>query len=324
MAKVKYSKELMEEAAKNAYSITQVCKNIGLSPVGGNLNTVKKKLQLYNIDTSHFTGQRWNKGLKHINKTAIYKLEDILQENINYSSDTLKKRLIAEGYKESKCEVCGYEENLELHHINGNHYDNHLENLQILCPNCHAKTDNFRNRNSKKEQNLINLSDKYKKDHMCICKNCNKEFYSDRTDRTRKFCCRECYTEYLKRIQSGENLELLQDNTNIENVLLLTEENLLKEIPNHNNMTSLAKVFNVSRPTIRKYLDQYGLLEEFKSKFDFRAKEVIQYDINNNIIKEWPSITDASETLNIDSKGIIKCCKFERKSAGGYKWKYKE
>ena len=36
---------------------------------------------------------------------------------------------------------------LELHHVNGNNKDNSLENLQLLCPNCHALTSNYRNRN---------------------------------------------------------------------------------------------------------------------------------------------------------------------------------
>lgn len=38
---------------------------------------------------------------------------------------------------------------LELHHINGNHKDNRLSNLQLLCPNCHALTDNYRGKNIK-------------------------------------------------------------------------------------------------------------------------------------------------------------------------------
>ncbi len=77
-------------------------------------------------------------------------LEDILKENTVYGSTLLKKRLINEGLKENKCEKCGISEwnnkpiTLELHHINGNRYDNRLENLQILCPNCHALTPNYR------------------------------------------------------------------------------------------------------------------------------------------------------------------------------------
>lgn len=59
-------------------------------------------------------------------------------------SSILKDKLIRDGKKENKCELCGIsswfgvEIVLELHHKNGDHYDNDLDNLQILCPNCHA------------------------------------------------------------------------------------------------------------------------------------------------------------------------------------------
>lgn len=83
-------------------------------------------------------------------------LSEILMENTPYSSYKLGRRLIKEGLKEHKCECCGrttwldQEIKLELHHINGNHDDNRLENLQLLCPNCHSYTDNYRGKNQGK------------------------------------------------------------------------------------------------------------------------------------------------------------------------------
>jgi len=65
-----------------------------------------------------------------------------------YTSSKLRKRLVKEGYKENKCEECGITEwmgkaiTLELHHIDGNRINNRLENLAILCPNCHSLTPN--------------------------------------------------------------------------------------------------------------------------------------------------------------------------------------
>lgn len=107
----------MEKACLGAKSIAQVCRNLGLKPAGGNYTTVKNNLEKFEIDTSYFTGQRWNKGLKFFEKTAIIPLEDILKSNVKYSSSTLRERLIACGLKQPVCEVCGYTENLELHHI---------------------------------------------------------------------------------------------------------------------------------------------------------------------------------------------------------------
>lgn len=324
MSKVIYTKELMEEACTNAYSIAQVCRNIGLKPLGSNYKTVRKKIAEFEIDITHFTGQRWNKGKAKTEETSLIPLTDILKENTNYRGYDLRNRLVKKGLKENKCEICGYDQNLELHHINGNHYDNRLENLQILCPNCHAKTYNYKGRNSNRKEEPANLYKKSREEHYCTCKNCNKIFYSDRIDRTRKFCSRECYNDYLNKLRTGEVSETLQEGTNIQNVQKLTKENLLKEIPNHNNMTSLATVFSVSRTTIRNYLEKYDLLNEFKSKYDFHSLSVFQLDLQRNIIKEWPSITDAADSLNIDTSTISAVCKGKRRSAGGYYWKYKE
>lgn len=319
--RINYTKELLENAVKEAYSYAEVCRKIGLKPIGGNYKTLKKKLNEFNIDYSHFTGQSWNKGISKLNKISRFKLEEILQENINYSSHALKKRLISENIKNNKCEICeisGEEISLELHHINGDHYDNRIENLQILCPNCHSKTENFRGKNLSKKESPINLSKKYSKNHYMICLNCKKEFYSDRTDRVRKFCCRECYSEYLKKVHTG-NAESLQDNVpNLD--IPLTKENILKQFDNYKDLTNFGKHFGVSRTTMRNYLIKYDLYDKFKLKYDFHAKPVIQMDLKGNIIKEWPSITDAEKSLNIQS--IDKAASGNRRSAGGYLWRY--
>ena len=66
----------------------------------------------------------------------------------------LKRRLLGAGIKENRCEICGIEEwlgaplSMALHHINGDGQDNRLENLQMLCPNCHSQTENFAGRNA--------------------------------------------------------------------------------------------------------------------------------------------------------------------------------
>ena len=111
-----------------------------------------KAIDMYSLDIRHFTGQAWNVGLRFKPKQPK-ELTDILKEGSHVQSFKLKKKLFESGLKKRQCEKCGFKEwqgmeiPLELHHINGDNTDNRLENLQILCPNCHALTENYRGLN---------------------------------------------------------------------------------------------------------------------------------------------------------------------------------
>lgn len=70
----------------------------------------------------------------------------------------LKSRLIKAGIKSDACEECGITSwrsrrlAFELHHINGDRHDNRLENLALLCPNCHSQTESWGGRNGHRRQ----------------------------------------------------------------------------------------------------------------------------------------------------------------------------
>ena len=149
----KYQDELVVRAVKNNVSIAGVLRDLGLREIGGNYSYINKRIKDLNLDTSHFTGQLWSKG-KTVDKNNMSSpisapLEDIFANKVKIRSASLKERLIKAGLKESRCECCGNSEwngkpiPTELHHIDGNHNNNALNNLQILCPNCHAQTDNY-------------------------------------------------------------------------------------------------------------------------------------------------------------------------------------
>ena len=151
MKKNQRTREDYEKAIKSSHSIAEALRKLGVIDRGGNYRIIKIAAEKYGIDTSHFTGRGWNAGMKFGPKPKE-KLEEILVQHSNYQSYKLKNRLLYEGLKEHKCEGCQRTEwegepiPLELHHINGDNTDNRIENLQLLCPNCHALTDNYRGR----------------------------------------------------------------------------------------------------------------------------------------------------------------------------------
>ena len=71
-----------------------------------------------------------------------------------------------------------------------------------------------------------------------------------------------------------------------------------------------------------KYNINYGQRTQKASKK--LSKPILQFDLNNNFIKEWNSMRNASRELNINISTITRCCKGIFKTAGGYVWKYKE
>src|SRR3989344_6276261 len=98
----RWTKEQLFTAAKNSYSIRTVLRKLGLKEAGGNYAQIHKYLRELKINTRHFKGQGWNKGLRGIGKPII-PLEKILIKNSTYQSYKLKKRLFDVKIKIPKC-----------------------------------------------------------------------------------------------------------------------------------------------------------------------------------------------------------------------------
>ena len=150
-----WTDEQLISAVQESLSTREVIGRVGLIPAGGNYVQISARINELNLDTTHFTGSRWNKGKTYHTKTRP-KLETMLISGSQVQSFKLKRRLFEEGIKEPKCELCGWEEvssdgriPVELDHINGDHSDNRLVNLRILCPNCHSLQPTHRGKNKK-------------------------------------------------------------------------------------------------------------------------------------------------------------------------------
>ena len=147
--------EQLAIAASDSKSVRQVLQKLGLVEAGGNYAQIKKYLSLHKIEISHFSGPVWNKGLRGLGKPLL-RLEEILVADSDFQSFKLKKRLFEAKLKLPICEECGWRKQsedgrvpLELDHINGDRRDNRIENLRILCPNCHSLKPTHRGRNKK-------------------------------------------------------------------------------------------------------------------------------------------------------------------------------
>lgn len=154
MSRAKYSICDVEKAVKDNLSIAGVLRQLGLKPIGGNYRTINRIISENKMDTSHFTGQGWNVGLKFRPKEAIDDKDVFIQNSAYRCSWRLREKYKKLTGKEC-CECCGLSEwqgkplSLEIHHINGENTDNRIENLQLLCPNCHSLTKHYRGRAKK-------------------------------------------------------------------------------------------------------------------------------------------------------------------------------
>ena len=139
------------ELVNKCSNISDVLRELGYSTNGNSwgYQIVKERMEKLNLFFTKRNSMYYNR-----DNTAL-PLEKILIKDSEYNRTKLKERLVKEGLKEYKCECCGISEwngkplALQLHHINGIHNDNRLSNLQLLCPNCHSQTSNWRSRNQK-------------------------------------------------------------------------------------------------------------------------------------------------------------------------------
>ena len=228
--KYDWSKERIESVIADCDSLSQVLEKLNIPRAGNNTATLRKKLEEFNIDYSHFTyGAKGKKGIEN-----YVPVKEYLGTGKYIQTTKLKEKLIKEGLKKNECEnpkcPCknGYwldnPISYQLHHINGKHDDNRLENLQILCPNCHSQTDNW---GTKKLKNIN------------YCKDCGKEISRSST------YCIKCAVKHRNQFKVDP-----KDRPDKEKLL-----SLIKEYP----FTKIGEMYGVTDNTIRKWCKNYGI-----------------------------------------------------------------
>lgn len=151
----KYTKEWLEELCASSYSYAEVLRKAGRKQGGGTQATLKKKIEEFEIDISHFTGQGWcGHSNNSIQREDKYKIEEIFVKNSPAGWSSIKRYIKKYNLIDYKCSKCGCDGHwqggeiaLQVDHIDGDHSNNELSNLRYLCPNCHALTETYCGRN---------------------------------------------------------------------------------------------------------------------------------------------------------------------------------
>ena len=241
-----YSKEELQKILDTSNSYTDVLHKIGIRG-GSSINTLKRIIKEYNLseEVLNLNYRKLKKDCSN-NKSTKKNVSEYLYKGSKISSHNLKTKLIESQLKEYKCEMCKNTEwlgkpiKLHLHHKDGDHLNNELDNLQLLCPNCHSYTDNYGVYNSNKYKDGKNEKSEFlkKKEEKIkletTCPNCG-----NKKNRRSKLCG---ICSYKSR----------------ESKVPVTKDELLSLILKY-PFTIIGKMYNVSDNAVRKWCLKYGL-----------------------------------------------------------------
>lgn len=221
----KYSEEELRQLVSESKTFRELSIKIGYTPTGKTNQTIRSRLEKYNISTEHFTT---------VGATAISRNEEnVFCKDSTATQAVLRRWYVKGNYSEYKCSICGLppfwnnqELTLTLDHINGCNKDNRLENLRWVCPNCDRQLPTFAGKKSQEHQNLSKKNS--------ICKTCGTEisYGSD--------YCRECYGKSLRVVERP------------------SPEILFEEL-RASNFSAVGRKYGVTDNTIRKWCKAYGM-----------------------------------------------------------------
>lgn len=163
MAKRGWTDSQLTQAVAEGNSLREVLEALGLKDTGGSRQNIRPHIERLGLDTNHFVGRgHWK------NKTGVrhnkYRTDEVVFTRDSTFNTNMKRRFLL--LVEYKCIECGISEwnskklTLQIDHIDGDRRNNSLENLRLMCPNCHSQTETFSKNKKYLEKNVqdVNLS----------------------------------------------------------------------------------------------------------------------------------------------------------------------
>lgn len=226
----KYTEQELKDFVANSRSYMELAKQLGYSLGGSYVNSMRKMIAHYNFDVSHFIDPTQS----NANNFDYSRFTT----NSLYAAKQLRPALLH--LRGNQCEQCKLTEwleqpiVLEVHHLDGDKTNNTLENLQLLCPNCHSLTDNWRGR--KKEQQIDSPSIQTVESKQLYCKECGTPIGG----RSKHTLCHTCASVAQRTVERP------------------TPQQLAQEILN-TSFCAVGRKYGVSDNAIRKWCKTYGI-----------------------------------------------------------------